>query len=81
MTRFELGEAESPACRAVGDSLDCFLQEPDVDVLALQSVVIVQAVCVNERREFSAIFGEEFFSAIGVDFLAEIRQIRSGITK
>ena len=81
MTRFKLGEAESPACLDVGDSLDCFLQEPDVDVLALQLVVIVQAVCVDERHELSATFGDEFFSALGVDFLAEIRQMCAGITK
>lgn len=49
---------------------NCFLQQSGVDVLSLQSMIVAQPFGIDERREPDAIFGDEFLSALGVDFFA-----------
>ena len=62
MTRFELGEAERLACLTIGEALDRFFQQSEMDVLSFQPMVIVQAVCIDERRATASVLGNEFLA-------------------
>lgn len=43
--RLQLSEAERLACLEIGEALDRFLQELDVDALALYFVITVEDAC------------------------------------
>ncbi len=77
MTRCELGEAERLACLDVGEALDRFFQQSEMDVFSFQPVVIVQAVWVDERRAAASVLGNEFLSPCCLYFVAQFCELRT----
>jgi hypothetical protein len=48
-----------------------------MDVFSFQPVVIVQAVCVDERRAAASILGNEFLSPCCLHFVAQFSELRT----
>ena len=65
----------------VGQAALRVVNQQQVDALSLQPVVVVQPVSVYQGDVAFTVLGDDLLAALGTNFLAKLRQLRSGMAQ
>lgn len=81
MPRLESSQTMRSLCTQVPDSLNRFLQQPDVDVLTFETVIVIEPVRADERQADNSILCDDLFVSFGTDFLAQFGELGPSVTQ
>lgn len=76
MSGLELCELHGPRRFQIRHALGGFLEQAQVNMLSLQSVIVIESVRIDQHRATAPVFRDELFGPIGTHFLAQLRQLR-----